>query len=217
MKLLTSLLSLLMTAPYVMADTTPPTVLQIVGITQQTARLSDSALIVIDAQREYVDGKLPLSGMTESMAVGAKLLARARVAGTPVIHIVQHGGGLLFNPQDAYFEIAAPLAPKPGEAVVQKNLPNAFAGTNLQELLEKTGRKHLIVIGYMTHNCVSSTVRAALDFGYQTTVVAAATATRALPDGHGGTIPAAMVQAASLAALSDRIAKIVQNQEDITN
>jgi len=215
MKLFASILGLLMSASLAMADTSPPTLMQIVGARQEAARLSDSVLVIIDAQREYVDGKLPLSGIAESLAVGAKLLARARAAGTPIVHVVHRGGGALFNPQGVYFEVAAPLAPKVGESVVQKTLPNAFAGTNLQDLLVKTGRKRLIVIGYMTHNCVSSTVRAALDLGYQTTVVAAATATRDLPDGHGGTLSAATVQAASLAALSDRVAKIVWNAEDI--
>lgn len=215
MKLFASILGLLMSASLAMADTSPPTLMQIVGARQEAARLSDSVLVIIDAQREYVDGKLPLSGIAESLVVGAKLLARARAAGTPIVHVVHRGGGALFNPQGVYFEVAAPLAPKVGESVVQKTLPNAFAGTNLQDLLVKTGRKRLIVVGYMTHNCVSSTVRAALDLGYQTTVVAAATATRDLPDGHGGTLSAATVQAASLAALSDRVAKVVWNAEDI--
>lgn len=204
--------SLAMAAP---PSPPPPTLMQIVGAKQETARLSDSVLVIIDAQREYIDGKLPLSSMADSLAVGARLLGRARAVGTPVVHVVHRGAGMLFNPQDVYFEVAAPLAPRNGESVVQKTLPNAFAGTNLQELLAKTGRKHLIVIGYMTHMCVSSTVRAALDLGYQTTVVAAATATRDLPDGHGGTLAAATVQAASLAALADRFAKVVWNEEDI--
>lgn len=215
MKLFASLFGLLIYASLAMADAPPPTLIQIAGATQETARLSDSVLVIIDAQREYVDGKLRLSGMADSLAAGAKLLARARAAGTPVVHVVHRGGGALFNPQGIHFEVAVPLAPKSGERIVQKTLPNAFAGTNLQELLAKTGRSHLLVIGYMTHMCVSSTVRAALDLGYPATVVAAATATRDLPDGRGGTLPAATVQAASLAALSDRFAKIVQNTEDI--
>lgn len=215
MKPYASILALFMSASLAFADTPPPTLLQIAGAQQETVRLSDGVLVIIDAQREYVDGKLPLSGIAQSLAVGAKLLARARAAGTPVVHVVHRGGGALFNPQGVYFEVAAPLAPKAGESVVQKTLPNAFAGTNLQELLAKTGRKRLIVIGYMTHMCVSSTTRAALDMGYQTTVVAAATATRDLPDGRGGTLPAATVQSASLAALSDRFAKVVQSPEDI--
>ena len=215
MNIIANILGLLLCATPAIAGTLPPTLLQIVGVQLETARLSDSVLVIVDAQREYVDGKLRLPGIEESLAVGARLLARARAAGTPIVHVAHSGGGPLFNPQDVYVEVAAPLAPKPGETVVRKKLPNAFAGTDLQNLLAQTGRKRLIVIGYMTHMCVSTTVRAALDLGYQTTVVAAATATRDLPDGHGGSIPARTVQAANLAALADRFAKVVMNAEDI--
>lgn len=85
----------------------------------------------------------------------------------------------------------------------------------MQQILARTGRQQLIVIGYMTHNCVSSTVRAAKDLGYASTVVAAATGTRDLPDGLGGTILAALIQTACLAGLADTIAKVVLNAEDI--
>ncbi len=61
----------------------------------------------------------------------------------------------------------------------------------------------------MTHMCVSSTVRAALDFGYRCTVVAGACATRDLPDGAGGVVPAPVLHRAELAALSDRFATVV--------
>jgi nicotinamidase-related amidase len=144
-----------------------------------------------------------------------RLLARARVAGTPVVHVVHRGGGGLFNPAGPHFAIAKPLAPRPGEAVIEKRLPNAFAGTELQRTLDASGRKQLIITGFMTHMCVSSTARAALDLGYRTTVVASATATRALPDGQGGTVSAEVVQQAALAALADRFATVVNDVDAI--
>ena len=42
------------------ADTLPHTLLEMVGAPLDTARFSDAVLLIIDAQREYVDGKLPL-------------------------------------------------------------------------------------------------------------------------------------------------------------
>ena len=42
------------------------------------------------------------------------------------------------------------------------------------------GVKKLVLAGFMTHMCVSSTARAALDLGFQTTVPADASATRDL-------------------------------------
>lgn len=197
------------------AASQPKTIRQMLGAEPGPGRLADSVLLIIDAQREYVDGKLRLAGIEESLAVGGVLLARARAAGTPVVHVLHRGGAPLFNPEGIHFQPAAPLIPLPGEAIVEKTMANSFAGTDLQAVLEKTGRKSLIVIGYMTHNCVSSTVRAAIDRGYRSTVVATATATRDLPDGQGGVLAAEALQAASLIGLSDTIATVVAHAEDI--
>lgn len=67
----------------------------------------------------------------------------------------------------------------------------------------------------MTHMCVSSTVRAALDLGYRSTVIASACATRDLPDGLGGVVDAATLHRAALAALGDRFAVIAPNASSI--
>ena len=199
------------------SDVLPRTLLDMAGAPVDTARFSDAVLLIIDAQREYVDGKLPLTGIEASLAVGGTLLARARAAGTPVVHVLHRSGGPLFNPEEPWFQPAAPLIPQDGEAIVEKTMANAFAGTDLQKILEKTTRKKLIVIGYMTHNCVSSTVRAARELGYSITVVAPATGTRDLPDGRGGVISAAELQTACLVGLSDTLARIVWDAEAIQN
>ena len=183
------------------------TLLQMAGADLTPPKLSEAALVVIDAQREYVDGALPLPGAAPALERIAALLAAARKAGAPVVH-VQHRGrpGGLFDPEKPAFEIAAQAAPRDDEEVVDKGLPNGFAGTRLKDVLDATGRKRLVLAGFMTHMCVSSTARAALDLGYQTTVVADACATRDLPRPGGGTIAAADLHAAELAALADRFA-----------
>jgi nicotinamidase-related amidase len=65
----------------------------------------------------------------------------------------------------------------------------------------------------MTHMCVSSTARAALDLGFRTTIDANSCATRDLPDGRGGTIAAKTVHDVALAELSDRFAIIAYDSE----
>jgi nicotinamidase-related amidase len=214
MKKLLAVLVLIVHAAAALAEP-PQTLLQMAGAQAAPAHLSNGVLIVIDAQREYVDGALPLAGVRSALIESAKLLARARAAGTPVVHVVHHGGGKLFSPDGRFFAIVDSMKPAPGEIVIEKRLPNAFAGTRLDRVLAATHRNHLIVIGFMTHMCVSATVRAALDRGYTTTVVASATATRDLPDGRGGTIPAAEIERASLAALADRFATVVKDESDI--
>lgn len=197
--------------------TPPKTLLDMAGLTPAAARLSDATLLIIDAQREYVDGSLPLAGIRAALSIGGSLLQRARNAGTPVVHVLHRGSGQFFNPAGTGSHPVAPLIPQPGEAVIEKTQANSFASTPLEEVLANSGRRNLIVVGFMTHNCVSSTVRAAKDRGYTITVVAPATATRDLPDGRGGIIPASVLQTACLAGLSDTMARMAWHAEEISD
>jgi nicotinamidase-related amidase len=188
------------------------TLLQMAGANPQPAKLTEAALVIIDAQNEYVTGRLPLDGVNAALDNIAALLKAARAAGAPVIHVMQRGRpGGLFDPEGEMFKLAPQVAAGAGEAVVEKPLPNAFAKTNLQQVLEGTGRKSLVIAGFMTHMCVSATTRSALDHGYSTTVVSDAVATRPLPDPlGGGDIPAAQIHRTALAELNDRFAVIAR-------
>ncbi|MCX6955724.1 MAG: cysteine hydrolase family protein [Verrucomicrobia bacterium] len=218
-----ALLPLVSTAAFgvsVFAQPPPPrTLLDFRGHQAAPATLHDSVLVLIDAQREYVDGRLPLAGIDAAVAEAAALLARARAAGTPVIHIVQHSapGGALFDPSGPSAAIVAPLTPRPNELVIAKTAPNAFFATTLDERLRHLGRKNLLIAGYMTHMCVAASTHAAFDLNYSVTVVAAACATRDLPDGRGGIVPAAEVHRSHLAALADRFALVVPTQRAIAD
>jgi nicotinamidase-related amidase len=209
------LVGVLCCAASVQAGESPRTLFEMAGAKQGPVRLSDSVLVIIDAQREYVDGALPLVGVDAAVADISRLLARARNSGTPVIHVMHRGGRGLFDPEGKLFGIVPSLQPLANETVIEKRRVSAFVGTGLEEAIKRTGRKQLIIVGFMTHNCVSSTARAARDLGYEVAVVAAATATRDLPDGKGGVLPAAELQAASLAALADRNARLVKQAGDV--
>lgn len=191
--------------------TEPKTLYQLAGADLRPASLRDAALVIIDAQGEYRDGKLPLEGFDQAVARLADLLKRAREAGAPIIHVAHCGAsGGLFDRGGAGGAIVPELAPQPGEIVVEKGMPNSFSGTDLKDKLAATGRKDVVMAGFMTHMCVSSTARAALDLGHRVTIPADATATRALPDPLGGApLPASQVQRTALAELADRFAIIV--------
>ncbi|MGE3146799.1 MAG: cysteine hydrolase family protein [Pseudorhodoplanes sp.] len=195
------------------------TLLQMAGAAPVPATLASAALVVVDAQQEYTTGRLPLAGVDAALEEIARLLARARKAGTPVIHVKHRGrAGGLFDPATNSFVISPRAAPAAGETVIEKGLPNAFAGTTLKEALDATGRKEIILAGFATHMCVEATARAAIDLGLKPTVVAAATATRDLPDAlGGGTLGAAEVKRNALAALADRFATVVADQAGIAD
>ena len=201
----------------------PATLFSLSGANPRPATFADAVLLIIDAQDEYATGRLPLHGIEAAVDATERLLVAARAAGTPVIHVVHRAapGSFLFDPNTPAVAIIERLAPHDGEPVVAKRLPNAFTGTDLaghlSEIEARSGRRALLLTGFMTHNCVSATARAALDRGLPVTVVANATATRDLPSPLGGTVSAEIVQQAELAALADRTAVVVPSMDALSS
>lgn len=186
------------------------TMLQMAGTAPAPATMADGVLLIIDAQREYTDGMLPLTGVGPAIEALAVLLDKARRARAPVVHVRHQSKGQAFHPWLTGHEIVAELTPRDGETIIDKSLPNAFAGTELARHLAASGRKNLIVGGFMTHMCVSATVRSATDHGFMSTIAADTVATRDLPDATGnGMVTAEAINRITLAALSDRFAWVV--------
>jgi nicotinamidase-related amidase len=188
----------------------PQTFFQLSGRGYAAANLSNATLLIIDAQEEYRSGALPLPGLDEAVSEIAILLKSARERGTPIVH-VKHLGipGGLFDPQGPRGYVLPEVAPEGTETVVEKRLPNAFANTDLHEQLLSLGHLDLVVCGFMSHSSVSTTVRAAKDYGYRCTVVASACASRDLPAIDGSVLSAAQVQHVVLSALADNFAVVV--------
>lgn len=187
----------------------PQTMLQLSGRAYAPAHLANATLLIIDVQEEYREGVLALPGLDASLDEISALLEAARQVGAPIVH-VHHLGitGGLFDPQGQRGQIMPEAAPRPGEIVIGKRLPNAFAGTDLHEQLQQLGRLDLIVCGFMTHSSISTTVRAAKDYGYRCTLVDRACATRDLPF-EGGTLAAGEVHRMEMAILADNFAACV--------
>lgn len=189
----------------------PQTMLQLTGRTYAPANLSNATLLIIDAQEEYRSGTLRLPGLDAAMTQILQLQARARERGTPIIYVRHLGiaGGIL-DPRGPRGQFLPELQPAADEAVIEKRLPNAFAGTELHDVLQRLGRLDVIVCGFMTHSSVSSTVRAMKDYGYRCTLVDQACATRDLPS-PDGTLPAQDVHRMEVIALADNFAIRVDN------
>jgi nicotinamidase-related amidase len=195
-----------------------PTIREIAGLPDTPAKLSESALIMIDCQNTYRDGIMKLEGVESALQNASQLLQRARKAGIPIFHI-QHDAGV-GSPYDvtaANGQIADVVAPADAEPVIVKRFPDSFSSTDLDGQLKAAGRENLILAGFMSHMCVSSTARGGFDRGYAVSVVENTTSTRELPDGHGGMIPASEVQRTSLRGLADLVAIIVDDAAAISD
>ncbi|SEO80012.1 Nicotinamidase-related amidase [Methylobacterium sp. UNC300MFChir4.1] len=194
----------------------PATLRGLSGLSPAPAPLRGSALVMIDLQQTYREGVMRLDGVEPALREAAALLRRARDAGIPVIHVRHDAGpGSPYDVTAPIGQISPEVAPQGDEPVITKAYPSSFVGTDLQARLEQAGVKDVVLAGFMTHMCVNSTARSAFNLGFRPTVVAAATATRDLPGPDGAVVPAAQLQAASLAALGDLFAVVARGQGDI--
>ncbi|MGV9268885.1 isochorismatase family protein [Kitasatospora sp. NPDC003701] len=194
------------------------TLRDVIGLDNTLPHLGESTLIMIDFQNTYRGGVMALEGAEPALAAGARLLAAARSAGTPVVHIVNDGGE--GTPYDIRAEIGAispEVAPIDGEPVIVKQFPDAFHRTELEKTLRDLGAGlDLVLAGFMTHMCVTFTAQGAFHLGYRPTVVAEATATRSLTAPDGGLVPAADLQRASLTTISDLFGVVVPTLDHLT-
>ncbi len=169
------------------------------------------ALLIIDVQNDYFPGGAnELSHPLDAEKRIQELLAESRACGRPVVYI-QH-----FNPPDDTFflegtfgaEISDRIKPQPEDKVIVKRYPNSFLKTGLDAHLKSLQVDTLIICGMMTHMCVDTTVRAAMDYGYQVKLAADACATMDL-ELNGEIIPADMVHKAFIAALNGVFASVI--------
>ena len=121
-------------------------------------------LVVIDMQNDYFPGGLfPLWHSEAALHAVEEAMKRARSLSIPIV-LVQHvadprtGLAPFFNHGSKGVEIhPAALSAAPGAPVVVKGHADAFAGTNLEEVLSGLGARHLLLCGMMTQNCVTHT------------------------------------------------------------
>ena len=104
--------------------------------------------------------------------------------------------------------ISERIRPEKGDKIIIKRYPNSFLETEMDAYLKSLQIDTLIVCGMMTHMCVDTTVRAAMDHGYHIKLVADACATMDL-ELDGEIIPAETVQKAFIASLSGVFATVI--------
>lgn len=181
--------------------------------------MTDTALLLIDIQNDYFPGGAMECHNSLSAGENAgKILAYARknrILPIHVRHIATRPGATFFLPETYGSEISPLVTPGDQEQVIVKHFPNSFRDTDLSGILQKNRITTLIIEGMMTHMCIDATTRAATDLGYRCILVHDACATRDL-EVLGETIPAGMVHASFIAALSGSGAGIVSTEEMMT-
>lgn len=133
------------------------------------------ALILIDIQEDYFKGgSCELVNPITASLQAKKLLEKFREKDFLVLHI-QHINAIRPNatfllPNTQGIHIHKNVQPLETETVIEKNFPNSFLQTNLENELDNLNIKEVIVCGMMSHMCVDATTRAAYDLGFKCTV-----------------------------------------------
>ncbi|MFC4337200.1 cysteine hydrolase family protein [Salininema proteolyticum] len=189
------------------------TLREISGLDAAVPALADSTLILVDYQNTYTRGVMELDGWEAALDAGAELLAKAREAGAPVIHVVNDGGeGTPYDIRAEIGRIHPAVAPVDGEETVVKTAPDSFHGTDLGDLVDKAGNENVVIVGFMTHMCVTFTAQGAFLRGNKATVVADACATRALAT-DVAEVSAEQLHGSALATIADVYGVVVPSHE----
>ncbi len=175
------------------------------------------ALILIDIQKgfddiDYWGGHRNNPEAENQVAI---LLQLWRKNSWPVFHVKHCSANpesrlVEGQPGNDFKEVVAPIGNEP---VIRKNVNSAFIGTDLKQQLEKAGITKLVITGLTTDHCVSTTVRMAGNFGFDTYVVYDATATFDKKGLEGQVYPAELMHETALASLEGEFATVVKTEQ----
>ncbi len=130
----------------------------------------DIALIVIDMQLGVFKSPIipPIAGDKDLLSQVMRLISGARAASVPIIYVQHNGGrGHPLERGTPGWNIHPDIAPSRNDAVIEKDTPDSFHGTELQKQLESRNIKTLVICGMQTEFCVDTTCRRAFSLGYQ--------------------------------------------------
>ena len=172
--------------------------------------MTNTALIIIDAQQAFRDPAMGARNNPAAETNIARLLAHWRQEGWPVIHVFHSSleadsllrAGL---PGHAFMPEAQPL---PDEPCLEKLVNSAFIGTGLAEHLEANSIANLVMAGFTTDHCISTSVRMGANFGFGIHLAGDATATYARVGEDGKEYSADVVHNVSLASLQSEFCRV---------
>lgn len=182
------------------------------------------ALLVVDVQNEFSPrGRRPVPNYSDALQRIVALAVEARADKRPIAWIQHHNRpeeSPAFTPGTWGAELSSGLGPKEGfgpEKLFQKDVYGAFTGTDLESWLRNVKATELMIAGFYTHMCVSTTAREALVRGFRVIIDPAATGARALKDDALGKQTADDVRRAALLHLQNMGVAICKRREQAVN
>ena len=173
------------------------------------------ALLVIDVQREYFDGALPITHPAGHLEQILRVMDEGNRADVPTAVIRHHQAdpdSPIFRLNSDAWQLHDEVEQRPRDVLVDKQLPGSFTNTNLDQWLKETGADTVSIAGYMTHMCCDTTARQAFHRGYKVEFLSDATGTLDV-ENEAGSASATQLQTSILVAQQMFISEVVSTQD----
>ena len=138
------------------------------------------ALLVIDVQREYFDGALPITYPAGHLSQILHVMDEATSAMVPIVVIRHHQAdpaSPIFRLNSDMWQLHSEVEQRPRDLLIDKQLPGSFTNTPLADWLRQQEVDTVSIAGYMTHMCCDTTARQAFHQGYKVEFLRDATGT----------------------------------------
>jgi nicotinamidase-related amidase len=173
------------------------------------------ALLVIDVQREYFDGALPISypvGHLENILAVMDRAGESKIPTAVIRHHQADPESPIFRLDSEMWQLHDQVQQRPRDVLIDKQLPGSFTSTNLDDWLKEVGADTLSIAGYMTHMCCDTTARQAFHRGYKVEFLRDATGTLTV-ENAAGKATAEQLQTSILVAQQMFISEVINNDD----
>ncbi len=173
------------------------------------------ALLVIDVQREYFDGALPISHPAGHLENILKVMDLAAARNVPIAVIRHHQAdpeSPIFRLNSDMWQLHTEVESRHRDVLIDKRLPGSFTGTNLEQWLGSVSADTVSIAGYMTHMCCDTTARQAFHRGYQVEFLRDATGTLDVKN-EAGAASAQQLQTSILVAQQMFISEVIGSDD----
>lgn len=122
------------------------------------------ALLIIDVQREYFDGALPITHPVGHLEQILNVMDKAAAAKVPTAVIRHHQAdpeSPIFCKDSDMWQLHSDVEERPRDVLIDKQWPGAFTHTELEDWLKSVNADTVSIAGYMTHMCCDTTARQA--------------------------------------------------------
>ena len=177
------------------------------------------ALLVIDVQNEYFEGKLPVTYPPETLKNILKAMDAAAIYGIPIV-VVQHTSpqknSATFVRESESWNLRPEVTSRPYNHLVEKNLPGCFTNTDLELWLRDRNIDTVVISGYMTQMCCDTAARQAFHLGFSVEFLSDATGTLSISN-KSGTVSGEELHRAILVTQEAKFSKVIDTEEWINN